>query len=401
MVVGATVVVLTAPVVVVVGGGGAVIVVTTGNVVVVLVGSVAVPAQPTTRTAMRSAEARMVRTYPAGLTSRELRCQEVVPLKVVAETSRSSNAGTRRHGEYPRPVFQVLVDVLVPVFAVVAVGYLLARTVKIEPPALATIAYWVLGPIFIFDVLATAELDPSVVGKVVGSTVATMAVIGALAAVTMKVAGIGFSKLAATVLTSIHGNVGNFGLAICAFAFGAEVLPIAGIVMVTTNTVGIITGVGLATSRHQSILKAMLTGIASPLAIAVLPALVVNVTNTTLPLWLDRPVSLLAAALIPVMLLTLGVQIAGMPRRLPSPLITVPIGMKLIAAPVVAVLAVGLFQLTGMASSVVVLQAAMPAAVFTSLIALEHDLEPDYVTSVVLIGTLVSVITLPVVIALL
>jgi len=44
---------------------------------------------------------------------------------------------------------------------------------------------------------------------------------------------------------------------------------------------------------------------------------------------------------------------------------------------------------------------AMPAAVFTSLIALEHDLESDFVTSVVLIGTLVSAATLPVVISLL
>jgi len=49
----------------------------------------------------------------------------------------------------------------------------------------------------------------------------------------------------------------------------------------------------------------------------------------------------------------------------------------------------------------VVLQAAMPAAVFTSLIAIEHRLEADYVTSVVLLGTLLSALTLPVVITLL
>lgn len=298
-------------------------------------------------------------------------------------------------------MFQVLLDVLVPVFVVVAVGYVLARTVRVEPQTLATIAYWVLGPVFIFNVLAGASLDPSVVGKVIGATVLTMLTVGALAALVMRLMGVGFSRLAATVLTSIHGNVGNFGLAICAFAFGDSVLPIAGIVMVTTNTLGIITGVGLATSRHLSILKAVLTGIASPLAIAVVPALLVNVTNTSLPLWLERPVSLLAAALIPVMLLTLGVQIAGMRRRLPSAMIAVPIGIKLIAAPIVAVAAVSLLGLTGIASNVVILQAANPAAVFTSLVALEHDLEPDYVTSVVLVGTLISILTLPVIIALL
>ena len=69
--------------------------------------------------------------------------------------------------------------------------------------------------------------------------------------------------------------------------------------------------------------------------------------------------------------------------------------------PAFAVLAVGLVALSGAAGDVVVLMAAMPAAVFTSLIALEHDLEAYFVTSVVLVGTLVSAVTLPVVISLL
>lgn len=75
--------------------------------------------------------------------------------------------------------------------------------------------------------------------------------------------------------------------------------------------------------------------------------------------------------------------------------------MKLVANPLAALGAVTVVGLTGVASQVVIIQAAMPAAVFTSLIALEHDLEADFVTSVVLVGTLVSAVTIPVVIGLL
>jgi predicted permease len=313
-------------------------------------------------------------------------------------------SGTRTTGPiptYPPPMLQVLVDVLVPVFAIVGIGYLVARRVGVQPPALATLSYWILGPAFIFDVLAGAELDPAVVWRVVGSTVLTMAAVGLLAALVMKAIGRSFSELAAAVLTSIYGNVGNFGLAISAFALGDSVLPIAGIVLVTVNTVGILTGVGLASIRHQSATRSIVTALFSPLALAVIPALFVNLTDTSLPLWLDRPVALLAAALIPVMLLTLGVQIAGMPRALPRALVSVPIGIKLAVTPLIAAGAAALLGLDGVPGDVVVLQAAMPAAVFTSLIALEHDLEPDFVTSVVLSGTLVSVLTLPVVISLL
>lgn len=298
-------------------------------------------------------------------------------------------------------MLQVLVEVLFPVFAVVGVGYAVARLMAVEPPALATLSYWVLGPAFIFDVLADADLAPEVVVGVVAATLVGMALVAALAALAMRAIGAGFSKLGATVLTTIHGNVGNFGLAICAFAFGATALPIASIVMVTVNTVGIVAGVGLATIRGGSLARAAATAVLSPLALAVVPALAVNVSNITLPVWADRPISLLAAALIPVMLLILGIQIARMPRALPARLVTMPIVIKLVLAPLAALLGVAAVSLEGVAAQVVVLQAAMPAAVLTSLIALEHDLEADYVTSVVLVGTLASVITLPVVITLL
>jgi malate permease and related proteins len=299
-------------------------------------------------------------------------------------------------------VFQVLLDVLVPVFAIVAVGYLMARVVGVESKTLATLAYWVLGPAFIFDILSEAELAPDVVLKIVAASIVVMVVVGAIGAFAMRLAGADFSTIGAAVLTSTHGNVGNFGLAICTFAFGAAVLPIAGVVMVTVNTLGILIGVGIATSRHGSLLRAALTAVASPLALAVVPALVVNLTNATLPIWLDRPISLLAAAMIPVLLLTLGIQLAGMSRTaLPSRLVTVPIVLKLVVAPLVAWLAVSMLDLAGDAGNVVILQAAMPAAVFTSLIALEHDLEADFVTSAVLVGTLISAVTLPVVITLL
>lgn len=298
-------------------------------------------------------------------------------------------------------MLEVLVNVLFPVFAIVGVGYAIARLVGVEASPLASLSYWILGPAFIFDVLAGADLAPEVVGKVVGSTVFSMAAVAVVAAGVVRLIGGSLSELAATVLTTIYGNVGNFGLAICAFAFGESALPVAGIVMVTVNTVGIITGVGLATFRHGSFLRAAVTAVLSPLALAVIPALALNFSNATLPLWLDRPVSLLAAALIPVMLLTLGVQIAGMPRALPRRLAAIPVAIKLVVAPLAALAGVAAVGLDGMAAQVVILQAAMPAAVFTSLIALKHELEADYVTSVVLTGTLVSALTLPVVITLL
>lgn len=211
----------------------------------------------------------------------------------------------------------IFVDILVPVFLVLGIGFAIARMVGATPQTLATLAYWVLGPIFIFDILSNADLEAGDVARIVASTALAMLVVAAIAAAVGGLFGTGRSITSASILTSIHGNVGNFGLAITAFALGDEVLPIAGIVMVTINTLGILTGVGLASSRTETLLGAARRALLTPLALAVIPALLVNVTNTDLPIWIDRPVSLIAPAMIPVMLLTLGIQLAGMEKSLP------------------------------------------------------------------------------------
>lgn len=298
-------------------------------------------------------------------------------------------------------MFQTLAEVLVPVYLIVGVGFAVAKATPIKPESLATLAYWVLGPIFVFDVLADARLEAEVVGKVFAGSFSTLLVVGVVAWAIMRALGIDESRRAATILTSTYGNAGNFGLAICAFALGEDALPIAGIALVTINTTGILIGVGLAERRAGSVWTAARRAVTSPLALAVVPAALVNATGSELPLWLDRPIALVAGALIPVMLLTLGIQIARMPRIVPETLTAIPISLKLVVSPVVALAVIAILGLGGDAAGVVLLQAAMPAAVFTALISMEHDLVPDFTTSVVLTGTLASVVTLPVVLALL
>ena len=73
--------------------------------------------------------------------------------------------------------------------------------------------------------------------------------------------------------------------------------------------------------------------------------------------------------------------------------------VRLLVSPALALLLVDFFGITGIDRSVGIVQAAMPAAVLTSLIALEHELIPDFVTTAVLFSTVASAITLTVVIA--
>ncbi len=208
------------------------------------------------------------------------------------------------------------------------------------------------------------------------------------------------SVTAALVLLAVYGNVGNFGLPIVAFEFGEGALDLAGVAFLTANVAAFLIGVTAATWHRRSPIRAVATAVTTP-AVAVVPfAVLVNATDSELPLFAARVVGLLADAMIPVMLLTLGLQLAGMARPQIGVDVVVASSLRLVAAPVIAAAAVLAVGLEGDPAGVTILQSAMPAAVFTALIAIEHDLEPDLVTTTVLTTTLLSAVTLAVVLAL-
>jgi predicted permease len=126
----------------------------------------------------------------------------------------------------------------------------------------------------------------------------------------------------------------------------------------------------------------------------------VNVGGIDLPLAADRSVQLLSDAMIPVMLVALGIQlvITGSLRWTGS-LGSVAVA-KLVVAPLVAAGVGRLIGLTGDPLAVVIIQSSMPPAVFCALIALEHDFERNRIPATVASVTVISLATVPVVLAL-
>ena len=101
------------------------------------------------------------------------------------------------------------------------------------------------------------------------------------------------------------------------------------------------------------------------------------------------------------MLILLGMQLgkAARPERLSW--IGVAAGLRLIAAPLIAFILARAFQLTGAARQAAIVEASMPTAVITTIVALEYDAEPALVTGAVFATTLGSPIVLTPLIALL
>jgi predicted permease len=111
---------------------------------------------------------------------------------------------------------------------------------------------------------------------------------------------------------------------------------------------------------------------------------------------LFRGAALLSDAALPVLLLLLGMQLAQGLAVEERGLTALAVGLRLLASPL---LAYGLGRLVGLsdlALRVAVLEAGMPTAVNMVLYSLEFDARPRFVTGVVVVTTVLSLVTLTV-----
>jgi predicted permease len=296
-------------------------------------------------------------------------------------------------------LFAIFVNVLVPVFSLVIVGYLVGPRLVLDARTLTKFAYYVLVPAFVFNVFSDAEIAADLAARMALFMLAVTLGTVLVALVVAKATKSSAKMTGAFVLVAAFGNVGNFGLPIIQFKLGDEALVAASVYFLVGNISGFIIGVMAATWHQGSRWNAVVSAFKTPGIVAVFPAFLVNALNIEIPLFAGRAIGLLAAALIPVMLVTLGVQLANMGRLKFSRDVIIGGSLRLVVGPILALGLASFFGLTGIERGAGIIQASMPVAVLASLIALEHDLLPDFVTTTVLFSTLASAFTLTVVLA--
>lgn len=291
----------------------------------------------------------------------------------------------------------IFMNVLVPVFALVLLGYSVGPKLQLEVRTLSRLAYFVLTPAFVFTILSQTRIEAALAGRMIGFISLVYAATIALAFVAARALRRPPAMTAAYVMIAAFGNVGNFGLPIIQFAEGPEALGVATVYFLANLVLAFVVCVTAANFSRG--LSPAVAGqvFRTPALIALVPALLVNWTGLSLPAVVLRPLDLLSSALIPIMLVVLGAQLAaaGMPKLSGDLLIASAI--RLVGGPLLAFATVGWFALPELERNVGVLQASMPTAVLVSIIAMENRLLPDFVTTTVLFSNMVSIVTLAIV----
>jgi len=294
-------------------------------------------------------------------------------------------------------IFLVFLNVVTPVFILVVIGYFVGPRLKIEARSLSRTAYFVFIPAFVFNIISEAKIDSGLTLQMLSFIFVAQIAVALLGFLVGKALRQSREITAAFVLIATFGNVGNFGLPLIVFRLGESARTYATVYFVATIFISFVICVGVASWARSGGVTAVFSVFKTPALIALIPALVFNITDVEVPIFLSRLSGLLGQAMIPVMLITLGVQMGEITKIKINFNVFAASTVRLIGGPVLALLIVPYFGLEGLERRTGILQAAMPAAVLASIIALEYKLLPEFVTTTVLFSTLYSILTLTVI----
>ena len=296
-------------------------------------------------------------------------------------------------------VISIFTSDILPIFVVAGVGFVLARIFGANVKTLSTVAFNALSPCLVFNQLVTAQISGSQSLRVAAFSVLLTLAIGIVARLIALPLKLDRMTLSSFLLVAMFSNSGNYALPVVLFAFGRDALAFASVYFVTNAILIYTAGILVAASGHGSVRLALTRLFKVPALYAVTAAVIVLATGTTVPTAAMRPIGLLSDAAIPIMLLVLGMQLerAVMPKHPTA--VAAAVVLSLVVAPIIAFGLTGLLGLTGAAKQAAIIEASMPAAVITTVLALEFNLDASFSTSVVFFTTLLSPITLVVLIA--
>jgi len=284
-------------------------------------------------------------------------------------------------------MYAQLLPILAPVFLVTLIGYGWARLgVPFQREFLTGLVMNIGVPCLILHGTLQLDADASLFLSMIGFAILALLVCTLVGATVLRATS---QPLRSYLPPIAFGNSGNLGLPLCLFAFGRQGLGLAiGFYLVGSVSQFI---AGPLFQGRQPVWRTLLT---TPVNYAALLGVGLLATDATLPLWLGNTIELLSGLAIPLMMLALGHALGSFGvQRLPvaAGIAAGRLGLGLLVGYAITLV----FGLTGVQRGVVLVQSAMPVAVFNYLLAARYDRHPEDIAGAIVISTLVAFAALP------
>lgn len=277
-------------------------------------------------------------------------------------------------------------------------GFALRRRLGLDKQALSKLTFYAFSPALVFSSLVNSEIPNDEMVQLAAYAVVVTLLIGLVTLLASRLMRLSRIDTVALLLVVMFVNSGNYGLTLNRLRYGEDGLARAAVFFVVSTILVFTLGVFIASMGQVSWQVSLARLLRLPAFYAVITAILIYSLDIQVPQPLLRGIELAGAGAIPVMLVVLGMQIADM-SDLGRVWLALPAsGLRLIAGPIVAVIVAGWFGLQGLSWATSIIEASMPTAVITTILAVEFNVRPGLVTSTVVLTTILSAITLPIVI---
>ncbi|NLE09018.1 MAG: AEC family transporter [Dehalococcoidales bacterium] len=283
-----------------------------------------------------------------------------------------------------------LLSVVLPTFLIIFIGFMFGKIRKPDLSIVSEIVIYIALP----ALAITSMLDKKIVlanaARIWGSAVFVIIGVGVIAFIIFTLLK---KKHSGLYLPISIMNAVNIPFPIIYLVYGSEGLYAATLYMIPCSILTYSLGIYIASGKDwKTSLKEVFK---IPPIYASLIGLILNLFEVSVPDIILRPLEIIGLMTIPLVLLVLGNNLSRMksitsiPTTLLSSFLRVGVGFGL------GLLAVELFDLTGILRAVVILESAMPAAVNAAIITTRYKNEAELVSSVVFVTTIASLVTIP------
>lgn len=293
-------------------------------------------------------------------------------------------------------VMELFFQVVLPIMAVFGSGFLLQRIRILDVKSLATTSIYIFLPALVFSTLHESDFNQGYTVIVVFALILLVMMV-LINKVLARIFKWEESVESGAILTTAFMNGGNYGVPVMLFSLGEKALPYAVFFMVFQSLVMNVVGVYYASRGVSGVARAVKTVFKMPATYAAILAFVFQAIPWDIPEPVFSTISMLGNAAIPLMMVMLGMQLASITSlKFNWQVITSSVIMRMLVSPLLAFLFIWVAQPDPLIASILLIVAAMPSAATTTMFAIEFDTEPDLVSSITLVTTLVSIVSVTV-----
>ena len=299
-----------------------------------------------------------------------------------------------------------ILDVVIPVFAIMLAGYLCGRfglLGEASSEALNRFVYYVAMPALFVVSMSRVSLAEAFNGPFLLAFGGGMAITGGIA-----IAGAAWlfpnrlGALGLHGLTATFANTGYLGIPLLLTAFGepgtlpaiiSTVLNGSLVLALTTAIIEVDLGRG---NGPLQVLRQVVTGVLkSPIVVSAAAGLLVSAAGLTLPGPLETFCDLMGAAAAPCALFAIGLFMVGRSFTAGIGEVAWLVGLKLLVQPLVTWwLAYEVLAMAPLLAASAVILAALPTGALAFVLAQQYGIYVQRSTAAIMISTVLSVVTL-------